>query len=338
MSVEITRLMVEVAVGQGLKNLRRQFNRRVLRNAVEHGGRFSHGRFQQLLFQTLQEMLRSEDHPYYTLCSRLANEVDERYLLGYGVNLGFESWTRGAKTIRRLESEEQCNIPWCLTIATAGDGKQMDADTLCALIEQGMKVGVMTYLLEEQAARAALLTQVCDRFPACAITVLLPDEAITPHWLEEVRGIDNLAPVAVRKSGAFLSTEALKASRRLFALCREYDALTADRLMKTGDLRLAEEGSGQVVFFRPTADCPEDVRERLNAYLLEKKLRPVHPVFPIDLSYDLSRVDRIISTDDCRLSIAVDGQYLLGEAMQPTWLYFPALPLYEAMHQLLKKT
>ncbi len=65
MAGEITRLMVEVAVSQGLQGLKQQFDRRVLRNAVEHGGHFSNGRFQRAVFQTLQDMLRTEDPLFF---------------------------------------------------------------------------------------------------------------------------------------------------------------------------------------------------------------------------------------------------------------------------------
>lgn len=337
MSAEITRLMVEVAVAQGLKGLRTQFNRRVLRNAVEHGWRFSHGGFQRMLFQTLQEMLRAEDHPYYSLCGRVAREVDERYLLGYGVNLGYESWTSGAGTIRRLEAEEGCNIPWCLTVCLSRGGRTMALDTACALIDQGMTLGVMTYLLEEEAARPDVLRALSDRYAACALTAFLPDERIDEALLDGLEGTDNLALAAVRRSGAFTSAEAMRNRRRLYFLCREYDAADAEAAMASGDLRPLGAPEATVALFRPVPGCPEAVCRRFNEYLLEKKKHPTQPLFPVDLSHDLARVDQVISTDDCALAVAVDGGYLVGDRQRPTGRAFPETPLHEAVRALLKK-
>lgn len=199
MAGEITRLMVEVAVSQGLQGLKQQFDRRVLRNAVEHGGHFSNGRFQRAVFQTLQDMLRTEDHPYFSLCNRLAADVDECYFLNYGINLTFESWTRGAAVIRGLEAKENRNIPWCMTLYTARGGQQMPIDTAKGIIEQGMPLGIMAWALMEEDGRSDVLRTLCDQFPNCAFTAFLPDEKITDTLLCDLGGADNLALVAMSK-------------------------------------------------------------------------------------------------------------------------------------------
>lgn len=337
MNGEVTRLMVEVAVSKGLKDMRKQFNRRTLRNAVEHGGRFSHGRFQRTLFETLEEMLRTDDHPYYALCRQVVQEVDERYLLGYGVNLCYESWTQGAATIRRLEAEQGCNIPWCLTVCLSSGDKRMPLEDCCALIDQGMALGVMSYLLEEDAARAEVLCALSERYPQCALAVFLPDERIDDALLDALDAADNLALAAVRREGDFTSGARLRAHHRNYFLCREYGPAEAEALMATGDLRPAGDPDAPIVMFRPRPDCPDAVCDRLNQYLLEKKHDPTQPLFPVELSQDLAWVDRIISTDDCALALAVDGAYLLGNRQRPTVLRFPQTPLADAIQQLLRK-
>lgn len=337
MAGEITRLMVEVAVSQGLQGLKQQFDRRVLRNAVEHGGHFSNGRFQRAVFQTLQDMLRTEDHPYFSLCNRLAADVDECYFLNYGINLTFESWTRGAAVIRGLEAKENRNIPWCMTLYTAHNGQQMPIETASGIIEQGMPLGIMAWALMEEDGRSDVLRTLCDQFPNCAFTAFLPDEKITDALLCDLRGVDNLALVAMSKGGIFASYELMRKHRRLFGLCREVDAACAERMLKQQDLRLQSAPKAPILFFKYAEDCPEEVRNRLTAYIKEKKVRPDHPVFPIDLSRDISRVDEIISDDACRLSLAADGTYLVGESKTPADMSFPETSLHEAVTALLLK-
>ena len=337
MAKEITRLMVEVAISQGLKGMRQQFDRRVLRNAVEHGGRFSNGRYQKAAFQAMQEMLRTEDHPYFALCHQVVTEVDERYLMNYVVNLAYESWTQGAATIRRLEKEENCNIPWCITLFTSKAGQRMTADTAAALIAQGMEIGVMAYAVYEEDARADLIHDLCDRFPKCSFTVFLPDEKITDALLDNLSLPDNLAMVAMQPAGHFASYEKLRKHHCLFGLCRDVDAASAERMMHQSDLRLQSIPNAPIVFYRLTENCPKDVAEQFSAFVWQQKAHPSYPVFPIDLSCDLSRVDEIISDDVCRLSLAPDGTYLLGEAKTPAAMKFPGTSLHDAVRQLLKK-
>ncbi|MDO4838052.1 MAG: hypothetical protein Q4B32_06625 [Clostridia bacterium] len=337
MAGEITRLMVEVAVSQGLQGLKQQFDRRVLRNAVEHGGHFSNGRFQRAVFQTLQDMLRTEDHPYFSLCNRLAADVDDCYFLNYGINLTFESWTRGAAVIRGLEAKENRNIPWCMTLYTAWKGQQMPIDTAKGIIEQGMPLGIMAWALMEEDGRSDVLRGLCDQFPNCAFTAFLPDEKMTDALLCDLEGVDNLALVAMSKSGTFASYEVLRKHRRLFGLCRDVDAACTERMLKQQDLRLQSAPEAPILFFRYTEDCPEEVRSRFTAYVKAQKANPDYPVFPIDLSRDISRVDEIISDDACRLSLAADGTYLVGESKTPAALSFPEASLHDAVTALLLK-
>ncbi len=263
--------------------------------------------------------------------------MDDCYFLNYGINLTFESWTRGAAVIRGLEAKENRNIPWCMTLYTARAGQQMPIDTAKGIIEQGMPLGIMSWALMEEDGRSDVLRTLCDQFPNCAFTAFLPDEKVTDAFLCDLQGVDNLALVATSKGGTFASYDLLRKHRRLFGLCREVDAPCAERMLKQQDLRLQSAPEAPILFFQYAEDCPEEVRSRLTAYIKEQKVRPDHPVFPIDLSRDISRVDEIISDDACRLSLAADGTYLVGESKTPAALAFPETSLHEAVTALLLK-
>ena len=64
MQGDISRIMVEIAVRQALKNRSKQSFRRSLRTLVEYGEHFSSGPFQSRFFILVQQMLRDENHPY----------------------------------------------------------------------------------------------------------------------------------------------------------------------------------------------------------------------------------------------------------------------------------
>ncbi len=331
MAGEITRLMVEVAVTQGLKGMKQQFDRRILRNAVEHGGRFSKGRSQKETFQVIQEMLRTEDHPYFELCRHVVNDVDEAYLMNYVINLAYEGWTQGAATIRRLEKEEACSIPWCMTVFTSQDGQHMAMDTVKQLIEQGRELGIAAYILYEEDARGEELRRLCDSFSTCAFTLFLPDEKITDGLLDELQGVDNAAIVAMQASGTFTSCEKLQAHHRLYGLCREVDGAAMESLMKQKDLRIHDAPNAAVLFYHVAENSPQDVAKSFSDFLWEQKRYPTYPIFPIDLPGDLSYVDQIVSGKDCQLAIAPDGTYLTGRGESRTDKKFPETSLHDAV-------
>lgn len=63
MQGDISRIMVEIAVRQALKNRSKQSFRRSLRTLVEYGEHFSSGPFQSRFFILVQQMLRERIIP-----------------------------------------------------------------------------------------------------------------------------------------------------------------------------------------------------------------------------------------------------------------------------------
>lgn len=170
MQGDISRIMVEIAVRQALKNRSKQSFRRSLRTLVEYGEHFSSGPFQSRFFILVQQMLRDENHPYYLLAERAWAQVDKRYLEHFCLNVGYESWTRGAAVIRALEAELNCNIPWCLTIErTRPEGSALEEQHLYALMDQGMHMGIYTYFLVDCQLNAALLRRLAASHSSCAL-------------------------------------------------------------------------------------------------------------------------------------------------------------------------
>jgi hypothetical protein len=338
MRSEVTRLMVEVAVSQGIRDLRSQAHRRALRNLVEHGGRYSRGPFQRKLFSMVQDMLRSDEHPYYELCSRAAQSIDERYLLTFGVNMGFESWTRGARMIRRLEEQNRCDIPWAITVELSdADGRALPMESLLRLIDQGMTMGVMSYFLFDPLMRLDVMRTICDLYPKCALLAFYPDEKLDDSALDQLEGTDNLMLVAVRGEGDFVSPSALRRHKRIYGLCRRYDDASARALMRSGDLRCPGDPDCVMPFFLPEPSCSAQVRAQFNQALMTCKDHPTQPLFPVDLSADLQWIDRIISTDDCALSLRADGAFRIGNPPVPADASFPQQSLSDVIMACLQK-
>ena len=89
--------------------------------------------------------------------------------------------------------------------------------------------------------------------------------------------------------------------------------------------------------FYPTADCPANIRQAVDAELLRRKEHPVTAQFPVELSQDLRRIDQIISTDDCALSVSPQGEFLLTEPLRATGMYIQSSTLEQVIRQWLRK-
>lgn len=85
--------------------------KRAIRKLVDIGQETAGGRLQQKFMAMAQQLLKKDDSPYYLLIQNTIKQVDEERLLTFGMNLGWNSFTQGAKQIRSNEEKLGFNIP-----------------------------------------------------------------------------------------------------------------------------------------------------------------------------------------------------------------------------------
>lgn len=115
MKKDMTRVLVESAVRRTLKNIS-ESPERATRNLIDLGLQFSSGRFQTRLLSQAQKMLQNQNSAYYELVKNIVATVDHSILTTFGVNLGYNSCTKGAQIIREIEEKNGYNIPWALNL------------------------------------------------------------------------------------------------------------------------------------------------------------------------------------------------------------------------------
>ena len=111
----IARTLIQPVVRQKLTAIKND-PERSLRSLVDMGLNFAGGSEQQHILQLAQQTLQDESSAYYRIIYDMALHINTDHLLGFGMNFGYNSLTAGARHIRRLETESNCDIPWCLTL------------------------------------------------------------------------------------------------------------------------------------------------------------------------------------------------------------------------------
>lgn len=339
MQGDISRIMVEIAVRQALKNRSKQSFRRSLRTLVEYGEHFSSGPFQSRFFILVQQMLRDENHPYYLLAERAWAQVDKRYLEHFCLNVGYESWTRGAAVIRALEAELNCNIPWCLTIErTRPEGSALEEQHLYALMDQGMHMGIYTYFLVDCQLNAALLRRLAASHSSCALVCITLDSRLTEDALSLLDDATNVMLVPVLDGQTFTSAPRMRQRHRLYGLCTSYASTgDAQRFAQGGGLACPGDPDCMLRFFFPAPGCSQEVCDAVDEELLRLKEHPLTAQFPVEITRDLRRIDQIISTDDCALSVRHTGEFMLSWPESPTGLYAQTTSLEQLVRTCLRK-
>ena len=94
---------------------------RGIRNLIDLALNLSSGRFQQNFFLAAQTMLQNQQSSYYRLIQDVIFHVNEEHLVTFGMNVGYNSLTYGAKRIRATEDVEGFNIPWVIALSVNGE-------------------------------------------------------------------------------------------------------------------------------------------------------------------------------------------------------------------------
>lgn len=310
----VIKAAIRSAVSKGIRDIRRDPNRSI-RKLVDLGMQFGKGRNQQSFFVDAQSVLKNRHSAYYALVTSLIHNVDPQTLETLGINVGYMSWTMGAKMIRAYEKEHGVNVPW----AILADMNRAVPPTLelARLVEEGQKLGIYTYFLfvGEHTADFNAILSVAEAFAGSAFFLLSGDESTNAQMASSDALLRNT--LIVPRGGETGLPEVsgiLSQKKRMFGLNCEYNALNADAFLSDAFLRSAVVQGYPFLFLIPAPDCDDLTRERVYAKVLALRAGGCYPIFPIDLYEDLRQVDHIISDECCMLILSADGSVLYPES------------------------
>lgn len=204
MEKNMSRLLVETVVRNSLKSIRENPEREI-RNLVDMALQFSEGRFQKNFFTIAQTMLQNEDSAYYDLIRNIVFHTETDRLHTFGMNLGYNSCTRGAQMIRDHEAAMACRIPWSLSIQIDPQKLTGNYERYELLIHDGERLGIFTWMLFPSGCVQTVLPLVREH-PDSAFCIFCEARSLTPAFLDEAEGIHNIMLVvrydekAVKKS------------------------------------------------------------------------------------------------------------------------------------------
>ena len=166
---DLTRAILETTISKALRDIQADPERSI-RNLVDLGRSFSNGRFQKEFFRFAQTMLENEHSAYYPLVKDVVDQVNPQTLQTFGINIGYNACTHGAKQIRANEAKFGFNIPWAIAFQMAAAPGSMQLADFCSMIDQGMELGVYTYLLFWDARPAREIVPLLQKYPDCAFS------------------------------------------------------------------------------------------------------------------------------------------------------------------------
>ncbi|MDO5424651.1 MAG: hypothetical protein Q4F41_13080 [Eubacteriales bacterium] len=305
MNNALNRAVIETIVRREIKNIH-DSPERTTRNLIDLGRFFTEGRFQNLFFQAAQNMLGNENSAYYRLISDVTSNVDTERLVSFGLNLGYNSCTFGADTIRTLESQEHSNIPWSITLSVSGQIYGQLEEVYRSVLEQGKNLGIYTWMIYAQDGIEPLL-ELLSACPDCAFVLYCSPEEITDSILDEFETLHHVMFAVRWKEGAEAACQLLRARHFLYSVFYVYGEWNAENIRKDTVLCELEHLHPVFTAFVPETGCSGHAREAVYRYICQTRKTQAYPMLLWDPVHDTCLIDRIISEDACLAGFDSDG-------------------------------
>ena len=306
MTANTSRILIETTIRKTIKDIANDPERSI-RRVVDMATTFSNGRFQKHFFASAQKMLSNEQSAYYHLVRDTIANVDAEKLVRFGMNLGYNSCTAGAKIIREIEETEQFNIPWSLSLninaGTLHNGKAFYQK----LIADGQSLGIYTWLLYTDEITSDLL-DIITEFPDSAFLLFCPGQEITDALLNETAYLHNILFAVTYDSKICSACVLLRKHRFPFAVYVPYSEQNIESILNDSLFHNIENLHPTFIFLKVAASCPQQMQDKVYQYIKILRTKQNHPTLIMDLIYDNLFIDGIISSDACIAGFNAVGQ------------------------------
>lgn len=313
MKKNMSSVLIETVVRTALKGLKDDPERSI-RNLVDLARRFSGDHNQQLFFTAAQTLLQNEASPYYGLVRDVISYADSERLLRFGMDLGYNSCTYGARQIRGNEKRLGYHIPWTVLLQM-DDPSGARLGQYDAALTEGEKLGIYTWMLFPAALSGAPF-ELARRHPDSAFFLFCEPEQVSPAVLDGLSDLKNVLPVLRCREDRRETYARLRAQGIPYAVYISYaqEELAA---IRTGDLFAdAQQARGFFTALIPRRECPEDVREQVCRAVEQARSGQLYQTIPWELEWDNRRVDGIISERACCLCLDPEGFPLDGNGFR----------------------
>ena len=162
-----------------------------------------------LNYDLARKMISDKDCTLNKYMNRLLDEVDPNVLKTTALNLGFEAFMHGTKTIHKSREKYQCNVPWLILMdptsacnlhctgcwATEyGNRLNLTFDEMDKVVTQGKELGVYLYMFTggEPLVRKKDLIRLCEKHNDCAFLSFTNGTLVDEAFCADMKRVGNL--------------------------------------------------------------------------------------------------------------------------------------------------
>lgn len=157
----------------------------------------------------VKDMTCNKDCALNQYLNRLLDELDPNVVKTTVLNFGFEAMLHGTKTIRKMRTVHNCNIPWLILMdptsacnlhctgcwaAEYGNKLNLSYEELSNVVKQGKEIGVYFYMFTggEPLVRKKDIIQLCEEHHECQFLAFTNGTLVDEAFCQEMKRVGNL--------------------------------------------------------------------------------------------------------------------------------------------------
>lgn len=310
-----TRVLIETVVDRGIKDITDD-PKRSLRRLADMGKQYSEGRFQKAAFGHITNLLKNDESPYYKMLENFLATVDHKAIKTFGLNMGYDSWTYGARLIRCESEKRGYMLPWVVQIHydpdTEGNLKAEDIDNIADRLSV---LGINTYVIfrEHGLGFDEDLTEVIRKHPGCAFYLFLNDGIISKEEADTIKNLGNaVISINISAENAAGTCKLLKEMKVLYVIHYLYSTGEVERF--TDDEYIDEWLSyGSAFIFLIQKDSDKGAAGR---FAKKTRMEQQYPILIWDVYSDIRLVNEMISDTPFIFEAGSDGKVIYPEGSE----------------------
>ncbi len=311
---------------------------RSIRNLIDMALHFTKGGFQKHFFATAQTMLQNENSGYYKLITDCVNNIDHQRIIDFGINIGYNSFFDGAKTIRTIEKQKNYNIPWCLTLTVNGQDYIENEEKYHSIIRQGMETGIYTWIIR-CIGRPDYIISIAKEFTDCAFVLICQPWEISYAVLDEANETNNIMFAVNYANHISDACRLLRKRKYLYSVLYNYSDDNVSEITSDEFLPNIENLHPVFTVFVGDKKCSNDTRKAVYQYICDARNRQKYSTGLWDFYYDNMYVDSIISEDCCSAFVSESGRvYTYVDKLIKTGCNIFDMPLESVLKKMFPKT
>ena len=202
------RRAMSLIIDQVLKGVRKDRNKEYLK-LVDMGEKFFGDAFTAEQYQAARDAINDPNNRWINFINQVIDETDPHVAKMTALNLGYEAFFRGTKTIRRNREKYKCNIPWLILFdpttacnmhcigcwsGTYGHKYNLTFDEMDKIVTEGKELGVYLYMMTggEPLVRKKDILKLAEKHNDCEFALYTNSTLIDDDFCKEVVRLGNL--------------------------------------------------------------------------------------------------------------------------------------------------